>query len=86
MFLISVYFLEPRGKDSYFYMGSEMKILEVFSKHVNATILPVINPEDYWGEIWSNWSGSGLMGNLVEDKADIGAGTERFLQIIQVQI
>ncbi|ENN78215.1 hypothetical protein YQE_05367, partial [Dendroctonus ponderosae] len=65
--------IEPRGIDSYSYMGSEMKILETFSQYVNASISPVINQADYWGEIWNNWSGSGLMGNLVEDKADIGA-------------
>lgn len=38
------------------------------------TPIPVINDKDYWGEIYSNWSGNGLLGNLVEDKADIGFG------------
>ncbi|XP_030764855.1 glutamate receptor 3-like [Sitophilus oryzae] len=61
------------SNNSYRYMGSEMVTLLVFSQYLNMTLIPVINENDYWGEIWDNWTGNGLLGNLVEDKADIGA-------------
>ncbi|XP_076267468.1 glutamate receptor 2-like isoform X2 [Rhynchophorus ferrugineus] len=53
-------------------MGSEMMTLLTFSQYLNSTMVPVINELDYWGDVWENWTGNGLMGNLVEDKADIG--------------
>ncbi|KAJ8944840.1 hypothetical protein NQ318_012987 [Aromia moschata] len=52
--------------------GSEMSTIIAFTKMYNMTPFPVVNTEDYWGEIFNNWTGKGLLGNLVEDKADIG--------------
>ncbi|RZB40319.1 uncharacterized protein BDFB_007673, partial [Asbolus verrucosus] len=43
-----------------------------FALQYNMTPVPVVNEEDYWGEIFANWSGNGLLGNLAMDKADIG--------------
>ncbi|XP_018576987.1 uncharacterized protein LOC108915443 [Anoplophora glabripennis] len=54
--------------------GSEMSVALTFARQYNMTPVPVINKEDYWGEIFTNWSGNGLLGNLVLDKADIGFG------------
>ncbi|KAF7286800.1 hypothetical protein GWI33_004205 [Rhynchophorus ferrugineus] len=63
---------ENSGNNSYKYMGSEMMTLLTFSQYLNSTMVPVINELDYWGDVWDNWTGNGLMGNLVEDNADIG--------------
>ncbi|XP_050306285.1 uncharacterized protein LOC126743299 [Anthonomus grandis grandis] len=64
--------IEEQGNGSYFYMGSEMLTMVHFAHHHNCTVQPVIN-EGYWGDIFENGSGIGLLGNLVDDRADIGA-------------
>lgn len=51
-----------------------MSVAQTFAQHYNLTPQNVINEEDYWGEIFPNWTGNGLLGNLVEDRADIGFG------------
>ncbi|KAJ8981078.1 hypothetical protein NQ317_015301 [Molorchus minor] len=56
------------------YKGSELSTAVAFAKMYNMTPFSIINPEDYWGEIFDNWTGNGLLGNLVIDKADIGLG------------
>ncbi|XP_044265394.1 uncharacterized protein LOC123011819 [Tribolium madens] len=52
--------------------GSELLSSVLFALKYNMTPVPVINEKDYWGDIFPNWSGNGLLGNLVEDKADVG--------------
>uniref|UniRef100_A0A6P7F088 Uncharacterized protein LOC114324952 n=1 Tax=Diabrotica virgifera virgifera TaxID=50390 RepID=A0A6P7F088_DIAVI len=52
--------------------GSELYSMIIFAKYINATPELVINPKDYWGYIFDNWTGNGLVGNLADDKADIG--------------
>ncbi|KAJ8924147.1 hypothetical protein NQ315_006931 [Exocentrus adspersus] len=52
--------------------GSEMSTAVAFARQYNMTPVLVVNQEDYWGEIFENWTGVGLLGNLVLDKADIG--------------
>lgn len=54
--------------------GSELSGALVFAEKYNMTAVLVVNPEDYWGEIFDNWTGKGLFGNLISDKADIGFG------------
>ncbi|XP_056641070.1 glutamate receptor ionotropic, delta-2-like isoform X2 [Diorhabda sublineata] len=60
------------GKD---HMGSEMSSMLTFAKFLNMTPELVINSDDFWGAIYENWTGNGLMGNIVNDKADIGLGS-----------
>ncbi|KAG5882309.1 hypothetical protein JTB14_019334 [Gonioctena quinquepunctata] len=60
------------GSDEKEPTGSEMLIALMFAKQYNMTPILVVNEEDYWGEVFNNWTGKGLLGNLVEDKADIG--------------
>lgn len=72
------FLLESTDNISYKYGGSEMMTLVELAKYLNMTISPVINDYDYWGEIWENRSGNGLLGNLVENRADIGAGTVQY--------
>lgn len=54
--------------------GSEMSVAQAFAKQYNMTPLYVVNENDYWGQIFPNWTGNGLLGNLVNDRADIGFG------------
>ncbi|KAL1513946.1 hypothetical protein ABEB36_003284 [Hypothenemus hampei] len=61
--------------DTYFYMGSQMITMKLFADYHNLIVMPVINEKDYWGELWENWSGNGLMGNVVLDRADIGGAS-----------
>lgn len=49
-----------------------MSVAQIFAKQYNMTPIFVINEKDYWGQIFPNWSGNGLLGNLVLDRADIG--------------
>lgn len=58
------------------YKGSEMSIAQTFAKQYNMSAVCVVNENDYWGQIFPNWSGNGLLGNLVLDKADVGFGKE----------
>ncbi|KAK9892095.1 hypothetical protein WA026_018297 [Henosepilachna vigintioctopunctata] len=54
--------------------GSELRAALEFIDQYNMTMKLVYNEieEEYWGELFSNWSGTGLMGNILTDKADIG--------------
>lgn len=52
--------------------GSELVSAVEFALKYNMTPVPVVNDKDYWGEIFPNWSGNGLLGNLAQDNADIG--------------
>lgn len=56
------------------YKGSEMSVALTFAKKYNLTPLFVVNEADFWGQIFPNWSGNGLLGNLVLDIADMGFG------------
>ncbi|KYB26332.1 Serine protease easter-like Protein [Tribolium castaneum] len=60
------------GKSVGEHHGSELMSAVQFALKYNMTPVPVINEKDYWGDIFPNWSGNGLLGNLVDDKADVG--------------
>jgi len=53
-----------------------MKLIATLAEYLNTTLVPVINEQDFWGAVWSNWSGTGMMGNVVQDHADIAAGID----------
>lgn len=46
----------------------------VFAEKHNMTPQFIINAEDYWGDVYENWTGTGLLGNLIVDQADVGFG------------
>ncbi|XP_066142608.1 glutamate receptor ionotropic, kainate 4-like [Euwallacea fornicatus] len=76
----AIFFYEPYvifeersyAKGGYKYRGSEMRLMVTVAEFLNMTVMPVINENDDWGKVFENWSGNGLMGNLIEDNADIG--------------
>lgn len=47
--------------------------LEYARKH-NMTVDLVVNEHEEWGDIYGNWTGTGIVGNLVFDKGDVGFG------------
>ncbi|XP_026751135.1 glutamate receptor ionotropic, delta-2 isoform X1 [Galleria mellonella] len=59
--------VEPRGRD-----GTETRIIEEFCRWLNCTIELVRDDEHQWGEIYENNTGVGVIGSLIEDRADVG--------------
>lgn len=53
-----------------------MRVALEYAKKYNMTIELVVNEEEEWGEIYRNWTGTGIAGNLIFDKADIGFGND----------
>nr|QEI46866.1 ionotropic receptor 41a [Galleria mellonella] len=59
--------VEPQGRD-----GTETRIIEEFCRWLNCTIELVRDDEHQWGEIYENNTGVGVIGSLIEDRADVG--------------
>ncbi|XP_050669006.1 glutamate receptor ionotropic, delta-2-like [Leptidea sinapis] len=59
--------LVPNGRT-----GVEMKLVDEFCRWVNCTVELVRADEEEWGIVYENFTGLGVLGNLVEDDADIG--------------
>nr|AST36229.1 putative ionotropic receptor IR41a.1 [Hedya nubiferana] len=59
--------LNPLGRD-----GMEMRVIDEFCRWVNCTVKIIRDDEHEWGEIYENNTGVGVIGNVVEDRADIG--------------
>ncbi|CAH2107304.1 unnamed protein product [Euphydryas editha] len=59
--------ITPRGRD-----GVDMRIVEEFCRWINCTIEVVRDDEHEWGEIYNNSTGVGVIGNVFEDRADLG--------------
>ncbi|XP_047985797.1 uncharacterized protein LOC125226022 [Leguminivora glycinivorella] len=60
--------LAPLGRD-----GIDIRFIEEFCRWINCTV-EIVRPDDgqEWGEIYENNTGVGLVGNLVEDRTEIG--------------
>ncbi|XP_041976738.1 glutamate receptor ionotropic, kainate 2-like [Aricia agestis] len=59
--------LAPLGRD-----GMEMRIVDEFCRWINCTVKIVRDDEHEWGEIYENLTGVGVIGNVFEDRADLG--------------
>ncbi|XP_044745332.1 probable glutamate receptor [Coccinella septempunctata] len=55
------------------YYGTELKLVIEFTRLYNLTPKFVYNDieEELWGALYPNWTGSGLMGRVLRDEADI---------------
>jgi hypothetical protein len=56
------------------YDGIEFRIVREWARASNFTWRVLYKPHDWWGEIWSNGSGSGLSGHVSMDMADVAFG------------
>lgn len=54
------------------HQGSELVSAIQFALHYNMTPVVIVSEKDLWGEIFANWSGTGILGHLVQDTADVG--------------
>lgn len=54
--------------------GSELRLGNLFANLLNATTELVVDEAGEWGTIYDNWTGIGVVGNVVIDEADIGLG------------
>lgn len=55
-------------------MYSEAVIELVYFRWINCTLEIFRDDEHEWGEVFENGTGNGVTGNVLEDKADMGAG------------
>ncbi|PSN57696.1 Ionotropic receptor 41a13 [Blattella germanica] len=56
------------------YDGLEFQIMHAMSRRNNFTFRMAYRPEEWWGAIWENGSGTGMSGLVSMDMADIGFG------------
>nr|AMM70647.1 ionotropic receptor 41a [Heliconius melpomene rosina] len=59
--------ITPNGRD-----GLDIRIVEEFCRWINCTIEMVGDDGREWGEIYDNRTGIGILGNVYEDRADLG--------------
>ncbi|CAG9115371.1 unnamed protein product [Plutella xylostella] len=56
------------------YDGLEMRVMAEFCRWVNCTLQIIRDDENEWGDIFEDGTGNGILGNVVEDRADFGIG------------
>ncbi|KAL4706513.1 hypothetical protein ACJJTC_015711 [Scirpophaga incertulas] len=59
--------IESLGRD-----GTEIRIVNEFCRWVNCTIEIIRDDVHQWGEYYENHTGVGVIGNVLEDRADLG--------------
>ncbi|XP_048512156.1 uncharacterized protein LOC105691216 isoform X2 [Athalia rosae] len=55
--------------------GTEWNVVVEFCNRHNCTLRPLVDNVYLFGEIFDNATGNGVLGNVVEDKADVGFGS-----------
>lgn len=56
----------------------EINILLELAKKLNMSIEMVLDIDTQWGELYPNFTGDGILGNLGTDRTDIGFGIITF--------
>lgn len=51
-----------------------MRVAIEFARKFNMTVQLLVNEDEEWGDVYQNWTGTGIVGNVISDKADIGFG------------
>lgn len=59
--------------------GIEMRVALEYAKRHNMSVKLVVNEVEEWGDIYENWTGTGIVGNLVFDRGDMGFGNYMYL-------
>lgn len=54
--------------------GTEVRLTNLFAEIHNMSTIMVVDEPGQWGTIFDNWTGFGIVGNIVMDKGDIGLG------------
>lgn len=54
--------------------GLDISILMELAKKLNMTVELVLDLTVQWGDIYNNFTGNGILGNLVMDRTDVGFG------------
>ncbi|XP_023710270.2 uncharacterized protein LOC111866019 [Cryptotermes secundus] len=54
------------------YDGVEFLVFMEFANKINASWKLVLDEDNFWGTAWPNGSGNGILGNIAEDRADVG--------------
>lgn len=58
-----------------------MRVALEFSRKLNMTVELIVDENGEWGDVYENWTGTGLVGNLIDDKGDIGFGKVPIFQL-----
>lgn len=62
--------------------GVELRLTNLYGKVHNMTVQMVVNETALWGEIYDDWTGDGILGNIVTDQADVGLGAFQFPTLV----
>lgn len=54
--------------------GTELRVAKEYARKHNMTVELVLDEQGEWGTIYDNWTGNGIVGNVVLDQADVGLG------------
>ncbi|XP_068084386.1 uncharacterized protein [Anabrus simplex] len=59
-------------EEHHIYDGMEFRISEEFARKHNISWELSVDPINEWGEVYDNFTGNGILGDVVEDKTDLG--------------
>lgn len=54
--------------------GFQLKAFVLYGKLHKMTIKFVLDEINRWGELFDNWTGYGMLGDVLKDKADVAFG------------
>lgn len=66
--------------------GTEMNYAKIYAEKHGMKMELVVNAEELWGDIYDNWTGNGILGEVVMDKSDFGIGINLLLATNNISI